>query len=136
MKNSICMYNSTAFKFYPQEEMQHKVVRKLPRSIVINDVQFNKGLQTDFYKVSKSSKYYTYRKVMEWAQAQRVTDVSLFSKLFLLLVLCFFLQMISLENQMKKEGLLNKNHEIKEFWDFITVPENLEEVLEDGKCLI
>ena len=48
----------------------------------------------------------------------------------------FFLQMISLENQMKKEGLLNKNHEIKEFWDFITVPENLEEVLEDGKCLI
>ena len=44
--------------------------------------------------------------------------------------------MISLENQMKKEGLLNKNHEIKEFWDFITVPENLEEVLEDGKCLI
>lgn len=76
---------------HQQEEMQHKVVRKLPRSIVINDVQFNKGLQTDFYK------------------------------------------MISLENQMKKEGLLNKNHEIKEFWDFITVPENLEEVLEDGQ---
>ena len=67
MKNSICMYNSTAFKFYPQEEMQHKIVRKLPRSIVINDVQFNKGLQTDFYKVSKSRKHYTYIEVIEWA---------------------------------------------------------------------
>lgn len=76
---------------HQQEVMQHKVVRKLPRSIVINDVQFNKGLQTDFYK------------------------------------------MISLENQMKKEGFLNKSHEIKEFWEFITAPENLEDVLEDGQ---
>ena len=53
-----------------------------------------------------------------------VLDISLF---------CF--QMISLENQLKKEGLLNKCHEIKEFWDFITVPENLENVLEDGNVL-
>lgn len=74
-----------------QEEIHHKFVCKLPKSIVINDVQFKKGLQTDFYK------------------------------------------MISLENQLKKEGLLNKCHEIKEFWDFITVPENLENVLEDGQ---
>ena len=43
--------------------------------------------------------------------------------------------MISLENQLKKEGFLNKTHEIKEFWDFITVPENLETVLEDGTVL-
>ena len=34
---------------------------------------------------------------------------------------------------MKKEGYLNKIHEVKEFWDFITVPKNLEDVMEDGK---
>ncbi|KAJ7388443.1 hypothetical protein OS493_037605 [Desmophyllum pertusum] len=74
-----------------QQEMEHKICRKLPKSILVNDVQFKNGLQTDYYKI------------------------------------------ISLENQLKKEGFLNKTHEIKEFWDFITVPENLETVLEDGQ---
>ncbi|KAL9969156.1 hypothetical protein ACROYT_G021333 [Oculina patagonica] len=73
-----------------QQEMQHKVVHKLPKSVLVNDIQFKNGLQTDYYKI------------------------------------------ISLENQLKKEGYLTKSHEIKEFWDFITVPENLENVLEDG----
>jgi len=47
-------------------------------------------------------------------------------------LLQFSFQIISLENQLKKEGFLTKSHEIKEFWAFITVPENLETVLEDG----
>jgi len=45
----------------------------------------------------------------------------------------FLSQIISLENKLKKEGYLNKIHEVKEFWDFITVPENLEDVMADGK---
>lgn len=76
-----------------EQEMKHKVVHKLPKSIVVNDMQFRDGLQTDYYKI------------------------------------------ISLENQLKKEGFLTKSHEIKEFWAFITVPENLETVLEDGQLL-
>lgn len=32
--------------------MKHKVVHKLPKSIVVNDVHFRDGLQTDYYKVS------------------------------------------------------------------------------------
>lgn len=44
--------------------------------------------------------------------------------------------MINLENQLKKEGYLTKSHEIKDFWAFITVPENLETVLEDGTVLM
>ena len=33
--------------------MKHKIVHKLPKSIVVNDTQFRDGLQTDYYKVSK-----------------------------------------------------------------------------------
>ena len=44
----------------------------------------------------------------------------------------FFTQIISLENKLKKEGFLKKSHEVKEFWDFITVPTNLQDALEDG----
>lgn len=32
--------------------MKHKVVHKLPKSIVVNDTHFRDGLQTDYYKVS------------------------------------------------------------------------------------
>ena len=34
--------------------MEHKVSRKLPKSILVNDVQFKNGLQTDYYKVSNT----------------------------------------------------------------------------------
>lgn len=73
------------------QEMKHKVVHKLPKSIVVNDTQLRDGLQTDYYKI------------------------------------------ISVENQLKEEGYLTKSHEIREFWAFITVPKNLETVLEDGQ---
>lgn len=65
------------------QEMKHKVVHKLPKSIVVNDTQLRDGLQTDYYKI------------------------------------------ISVENQLKKEGYLTKSHEIREFWAFITVPKKL-----------
>lgn len=39
-------------KFYPQQEMQHKVIHKLPKSVLVNDIQLRNGLQTDYYKVS------------------------------------------------------------------------------------
>lgn len=42
-------------------------------------------------------------------------------------------KIISLENKLKKEGFLKKSHEVKEFWDFITVPTNLQDALEDGE---
>lgn len=73
------------------QEMKHKVVHKLTKSIVVNDTLLRDGLQTDYYKI------------------------------------------ISVENQLKKEGYLTKSHEIREFWAFITVPKNLETVLEDGQ---
>ena len=44
----------------------------------------------------------------------------------------FVSQIIGLEGKLKKEGFLKKSHEVKEFWDFITVPENLQSVLEQG----
>lgn len=44
----------------------------------------------------------------------------------------FVSQIIGLESKLKKEGFLKKSHEVKEFWDFITVPENLQSVLEQG----
>ena len=44
-----------------------------------------------------------------------------------------FLQIISLENQLRKEGFLEKQHEIQDFWEFITADGNLEKVLEEGK---
>jgi len=37
-----------------QQELQHKVSHKLPKSILINDSQFQDGLQTDYYKVSSN----------------------------------------------------------------------------------
>lgn len=43
-----------------------------------------------------------------------------------------YYKIISLENKLKNEGYLNRSHEAEEFWDFITVPENLESVMEDG----
>ncbi|CAH3032775.1 unnamed protein product [Porites lobata] len=42
-------------------------------------------------------------------------------------------KIIGLESKLKKEGFLKKSHEVKEFWDFITVPENLQSVLEQGE---
>ncbi|XP_068698961.1 DNA ligase 1-like [Montipora capricornis] len=43
-----------------------------------------------------------------------------------------YYKIINFENKLKKEGYLIKMHEVNEFWNFITVPENLANAIKDG----
>ncbi|EDO32089.1 predicted protein [Nematostella vectensis] len=75
-----------------EERKRHKVIIRLPKSEVMNDLSFKQRIpETGYHKI------------------------------------------IRLEHQLKKEGYLSKISEIKMFWDYIIIPQNLEKVLEKGQ---